>query len=143
MHVKCGAITHSAKETGQQGVVVGGKREGGWTKFKKKGGGGQYRGGLHKMGGGIPFCQLCIKNNLHINITGLTILAKNVISGIRNFWNKGSKKVVVYELNESVNSSRTTINEKNSNYMKFDPNCINIDLFHHSFPKHPFSTPEK
>ena len=137
MHIKCGAITHSAKETGQQGVVVGGKREGGWTKFKKKGGVGNIGGVL------IPFCQLCIKNNLHINITGLTILAKNVISGIRNFWNKGSKKVVVYELNEAVNSSRTTINEKNSNYMKFDPNCINIDLFHHSFPKHPFSTPEK
>ena len=115
----------------------------GLDKILKKRGGGQYRGGLHKMGGGIPFCQLCIKNNLHINITGLTILAKNVISGIRNFWNKGSKKVVVYELNEAVNSSRTTINEKNSNYMKFDPNCINIDLFHHSFPKHPFSTPEK
>ena len=111
--------------------------------LKKKGGVGNIGGGLHKMGGGIPFCQLCIKNNLHINITGLTILAKNVISGIRNFWNKGSKKVVVYELNEAVNSSRTTINEKNSNYMKFDPNCINIDLFHHSFPKHPFSTPEK
>ena len=53
-HLKYGAITHSAKETRQQNEQWGwgleATEKGDWTKFEEAERG-QYRGGIHKIGG--------------------------------------------------------------------------------------------
>ena len=68
---------------------------------------------------------------LHINESGSVILAKNLISGIRNFWKKwdSQKRILVYNLNgrdASINSSKP---EYSSKYLKSDSNIT--DAFTH------------
>ena len=70
---------------------------------------------------GEPNIDQC---GLHINESGSVILAKNLISGIRNFWKKSDsqKRILVSNLNgrdTSINSSKYGYSSK---YLKSDSN---------------------
>ena len=64
------------------------------------------------------------KYGLHINESGSVILAKNLISGIRNFWkNRDSqKRVLVYNLNGRDNSINSSKHGDSPKYLQSDSN---------------------
>ena len=61
---------------------------------------------------------------LHINQSGSVILAKNLISGIRNFWKKRDlqKTILVYNLNFRDTSINSSEHGDSSKYLKSDSN---------------------
>ena len=59
---------------------------------------------------------------LHINESGSVILAKNLISGMRNFWKKGTrKKRILNGRDTSINNSKHGYSSK---YLKSDSNIM-------------------
>ena len=63
---------------------------------------------------------------LHINESGSVILAKNLISDIRNLWKKrdSQKRILVYNLNGRDTSINNSKHGYSSTYLKSDSNIM-------------------
>ena len=65
---------------------------------------------------------------LHVNESKSVILAKNLISGIRNFWKKwdSQEKILVYNLNGRYTLINSSKPEYSSKYLKSDSNITDV-----------------